>query len=120
MIPRTRRAYPWPAHRRSAVGRRPGPAVGGTAVTGDVSDRHRTVTVRPFGILSAAMNHVGEASVDGRAATLPRVAEAWRDVVVVVRVYNEGPVVGAVISELVEAGLPVIAVDDASTDDSAA
>lgn len=41
------------------------------------------------------------------------------DVVVVVRVYNEAPVVGGVIGELVEAGLRVIAVDDASTDGSA-
>jgi polyprenyl-phospho-N-acetylgalactosaminyl synthase len=45
--------------------------------------------------------------------------DAWRDVVVVVRVYNEAPVVGAVISELMTAGLAVIAVDDASTDTSA-
>src|SRR4051812_30405983 len=44
----------------------------------------------------------------------------WSDTVVVVRVYNEAPVVGAVIAELVAAGLSVIAVDDASTDDSAA
>jgi glycosyltransferase involved in cell wall biosynthesis len=43
----------------------------------------------------------------------------WRDTAVVVRVYNEGPVVGGVISELVAAGLTVIAVDDASTDGSA-
>jgi glycosyltransferase involved in cell wall biosynthesis len=41
------------------------------------------------------------------------------DVIVVVRVYNEAPVVGGVISELVHAGLTVIAVDDASTDGSA-
>jgi len=44
----------------------------------------------------------------------------WSDTVVIVRVYNEGPVVGGVISELVDAGLSVIAVDDASTDESAA
>lgn len=43
----------------------------------------------------------------------------WDDTVVVVRVYNEAPVVRRVISELVEAGLRVIAVDDASTDGSA-
>lgn len=43
----------------------------------------------------------------------------WQDTVVVVRVYNEGPVVGGVISELVTNGLTVIAVDDASTDNSA-
>lgn len=47
-------------------------------------------------------------------------AERWDDTVVVVRVFNEGPVVGQVIAELVAAGLSVIAVDDASTDDSAA
>jgi polyprenyl-phospho-N-acetylgalactosaminyl synthase len=46
-------------------------------------------------------------------------AESWADTVVIVRVYNEAPVVGAVISELVSAGLSVIAVDDASTDTSA-
>ncbi len=46
-------------------------------------------------------------------------AESWSDTVVIVRVYNEAPVVGAVISELVAAGLSVIAVDDASTDSSA-
>jgi glycosyltransferase involved in cell wall biosynthesis len=43
----------------------------------------------------------------------------WGDTVVIVRVYNEGPVVRGVISQLVEAGLRVIAVDDASTDNSA-
>jgi glycosyltransferase involved in cell wall biosynthesis len=41
------------------------------------------------------------------------------DVVVIVRVYNEAPVVGGVIGELIAAGLSVIAVDDASTDASA-
>ncbi len=55
----------------------------------------------------------------GARATLSRASEDWRDVAVVVRVYNEAPVVGGVISELVTAGLPVIAVDDASTDGSA-
>jgi glycosyltransferase involved in cell wall biosynthesis len=44
----------------------------------------------------------------------------WDDTVVVVRVFNEATVVGSVIAELVAAGLRVIAVDDASTDDSAA
>ena len=44
---------------------------------------------------------------------------SWSDTVVIVRVYNEAPVVGGVISELVNAGLSVIAVDDASTDSSA-
>jgi glycosyltransferase involved in cell wall biosynthesis len=43
----------------------------------------------------------------------------WADTVVVVRVYNEAPVVGGVIAELVTAGLMVIAVDDASSDASA-
>lgn len=46
-------------------------------------------------------------------------AEAWADTVVIVRVYNEAPVVRQVIAELVAAGLEVIAVDDASTDNSA-
>src|SRR3954447_4871599 len=43
----------------------------------------------------------------------------WSDTVVVVRVYNEAPVVGRVIAELIAAGLQVVAVDDASTDRSA-
>jgi glycosyltransferase involved in cell wall biosynthesis len=43
----------------------------------------------------------------------------WDDTVVIVRVYNEAPVVRGVIGELVQAGLRVIAVDDASTDTSA-
>ncbi|KGH48123.1 MULTISPECIES: glycosyltransferase family 2 protein [Modestobacter] len=43
----------------------------------------------------------------------------WADTVVVVRVFNEAPVVGGVIAELITAGLTVIAVDDASTDASA-
>ncbi|WP_369253429.1 glycosyltransferase family 2 protein [Geodermatophilus amargosae] len=46
-------------------------------------------------------------------------AETWDDTVVVVRVYNEAPVVGGVVAELINAGLQVIAVDDASTDTSA-
>lgn len=41
------------------------------------------------------------------------------DVVVIVRVFNEAAVVGGVIRELRNAGLAVIAVDDASSDDSA-
>jgi glycosyltransferase involved in cell wall biosynthesis len=49
----------------------------------------------------------------------PSEGEDYRDVVVIVRVYNEAPVVGGVISELIAAGLDVIAVDDASTDTSA-
>jgi glycosyltransferase involved in cell wall biosynthesis len=47
-------------------------------------------------------------------------ATPWADTVVIVRVFNEAPVVGGVISELISAGLSVIAVDDASTDESAA
>lgn len=47
-------------------------------------------------------------------------AGQWGDTVVVVRVFNEAPVVGGVIAELVAEGLSVIAVDDASTDASAA
>jgi glycosyltransferase involved in cell wall biosynthesis len=50
----------------------------------------------------------------------PAVGEEYPDVVVVVRVYNEAPVLGGVIGELLGAGLRVIAVDDASTDSSAA
>src|SRR4051812_16133400 len=46
-------------------------------------------------------------------------APAFADVVVIVRVFNEAPVVGSVIRELREAGLAVLAVDDASTDSSA-
>jgi glycosyltransferase involved in cell wall biosynthesis len=48
-----------------------------------------------------------------------RAAGPWSDTVVIVRVYNEEPVVRGVISELVSVGLQVIAVDDASTDNSA-
>jgi polyprenyl-phospho-N-acetylgalactosaminyl synthase len=56
-----------------------------------------------------------------RPAALSPTAEdgSLEDVVVVVRVFNEAPVVGGVIRELVQAGLRVIAVDDASTDASA-
>jgi glycosyltransferase involved in cell wall biosynthesis len=42
------------------------------------------------------------------------------DVVVIVRVFNEAAVVGGVIRELRDAGFAVIAVDDASSDGSAA
>lgn len=45
-------------------------------------------------------------------------ADSWADTVIIVRVYNEAPVVRGVVAELVEAGLHVIAVDDASTDSS--
>lgn len=47
------------------------------------------------------------------------VTSEWSDTVVVVRVFNEAPVAGGVISQLLTAGLAVIAVDDASTDSSA-
>ena len=50
---------------------------------------------------------------------VPPARPEWDDVVVIVRVYNEAPVVGQVISELIGTGLRVIAVDDASTDNSA-
>jgi glycosyltransferase involved in cell wall biosynthesis len=56
----------------------------------------------------------------GPVGSPTRVPGPWDDTVVIVRVYNEAPVVGGVISELVQAGVPVIAVDDASTDESAA
>ncbi|MCW2535928.1 MAG: hypothetical protein JWQ26_1627 [Modestobacter sp.] len=52
-------------------------------------------------------------------AALPNAGRGYDDVVVIVRVYNEAPVVGGVIAELIAAGLSVIAVDDASTDPSA-
>ena len=76
----------------------------------------------------SAMEEEARGHVPGR--TTLRVAEwsdevqtpaagPWDDTVVIVRVYNEGPVVRGVISELVAEGLKVIAVDDASTDNSA-
>lgn len=46
-------------------------------------------------------------------------ATAYDDVVVIVRVFNEAPVVAGVLRELRSAGLRVIAVDDGSTDASA-
>ncbi|MCU1616094.1 MAG: hypothetical protein JWO98_3634 [Frankiales bacterium] len=53
-------------------------------------------------------------------STVSPVAEdGFADVVVIVRVYNEAPVVGGVIAELMAAGISVVAVDDASTDGSA-
>jgi polyprenyl-phospho-N-acetylgalactosaminyl synthase len=52
--------------------------------------------------------------------SLPPTRGRYDDVVVVVRVYNEAPVVRQVLAELIGAGLQVIAVDDASTDPSAA
>ncbi len=79
-----------------------------------------TVARRQFG--DAA--ELASGPMDGEHGT-PRVPEPnqpageWGDTVVVVRVFNEAPVVGGVIAELVGAGLSVIAVDDASTDNSA-
>jgi glycosyltransferase involved in cell wall biosynthesis len=58
-------------------------------------------------------------AVVGESAPLSGASAEWADTVVVVRVYNEAPVVGGVLAELVTAGLHVIAVDDASTDTSA-
>jgi polyprenyl-phospho-N-acetylgalactosaminyl synthase len=59
-------------------------------------------------------------SVRTQPVDAPKPADpSWDDTVVIVRVYNEAPVVGGVIAELVAAGLRVIAVDDASTDASA-
>lgn len=54
-----------------------------------------------------------------RAAAAGAGVDVVDDVVVIVRVFNEAPVVGGVIAELMTAGLRVIAVDDASTDTSA-
>jgi len=69
-------------------------------------------------IRSVPMGDRAEVSqLDRRAAPAD---SAWADTAVIVRVYNEAPVVGGVIAELVQTGLTVIAVDDASTDGSAA
>ena len=65
------------------------------------------------------MSHVHSVPGDRPAEDRPRSTDDWSDTVVVVRVFNEAPVVGGVISELITAGLQVIAVDDASTDPSA-
>lgn len=65
------------------------------------------------------MNNAAAQSAFRPRVVAPSADEAYRDVVVVVRVYNEAPVVGGVIEELIAAGLKVIAVDDASTDASA-
>jgi glycosyltransferase involved in cell wall biosynthesis len=67
----------------------------------------------------AAMTSGRELLRDSTGVSLSGSNDDWRDVVVVVRVYNEATVVGSVISELMTAGLSVIAVDDASTDTSA-
>src|SRR4051794_25955049 len=61
------------------------------------------------------MNMRGVRSVSGLEG-----APSLADIVVIVRVFNEATVVGSVIRELRQAGLAVIAVDDASTDCSAA
>ena len=66
-------------------------------------------------LASEGMNSSGTQVVDAPNPADP----SWDDTVVIVRVYNEAPVVGGVIAELVAAGLSVIAVDDASTDASA-
>jgi glycosyltransferase involved in cell wall biosynthesis len=66
-------------------------------------------------LASEEMDSSRTQSVDSPNAADP----SWDDTVVIVRVYNEAPVVGGVIAELVAAGLRVIAVDDASTDTSA-
>jgi glycosyltransferase involved in cell wall biosynthesis len=65
------------------------------------------------------MNAAAQPTPWPRIVAAPVANEEYRDVVVIVRVYNEAPVVGGVIRELLEAGLTVIAVDDASTDRSA-
>jgi glycosyltransferase involved in cell wall biosynthesis len=65
------------------------------------------------------MNSAAAQNATWPRAVAPSEGEDYRDVVVIVRVYNEAPVVGGVISELIAAGLDVIAVDDASTDTSA-
>jgi glycosyltransferase involved in cell wall biosynthesis len=66
------------------------------------------------------MNGPGGDLTTRPVGTPGRAGGPWDDTVVIVRVYNEAPVVGGVIAELVAAGLSVIAVDDASTDESAA
>ena len=65
------------------------------------------------------MNSAAAQNATWPRAVAPSEGEDYGDVVVIVRVYNEAPVVGGVISELIAAGLDVIAVDDASTDTSA-
>jgi glycosyltransferase involved in cell wall biosynthesis len=65
------------------------------------------------------MNSAAAQNATWPRAVSPSEGEDYGDVVVIVRVYNEAPVVGGVISELIAAGLDVIAVDDASTDTSA-
>jgi len=50
---------------------------------------------------------------------MPDAVTQYDDVVVIVRVYNEAPVVAGVLRELLATGLRVIAVDDGSSDASA-
>ena len=74
--------------------------------------------------VGGARRRLASLAMDGEQTPRPvgavnRATGAWDDTVVVVRVYNEAPVVGGVIAELVAAGLAVIAVDDASSDSSA-
>src|SRR6185312_13287262 len=64
------------------------------------------------------MNAPSSSPAPSQASAPAPGAFAHDDVVVIVRVYNEAPVVGGVISELMAAGLSVLAVDDASTDTS--
>jgi glycosyltransferase involved in cell wall biosynthesis len=71
-------------------------------------------------LTSVPMNGAGGDLTTRPVGTPGRASGPWEDTVVIVRVFNEAPVVGGVISELVAAGLSVIAVDDASTDESAA
>lgn len=75
----------------------------------------------PTGPLASMSMDAADGDLTSRpAGSLDRSDGPWDDTVVVVRVYNEAPVVAGVIAELVSAGLSVIAVDDASTDGSAA
>jgi glycosyltransferase involved in cell wall biosynthesis len=85
-----------------------------------------TVTSDPVALRAGARVRPALASKGMERLRPPRTVDSsaragapWADTVVVVRVFNEAPVVGGVIAELVNAGLTVIAVDDASTDASA-
>jgi glycosyltransferase involved in cell wall biosynthesis len=73
----------------------------------------------PARLASVPMNTADTEATGRPHGLLARTGGPWDDTVVVVRVYNEAPVVGGVIAELVAAGLRVVAVDDASTDGSA-
>ncbi len=94
----------------------PGPAaareLASRAMAHGHGERGHRDQAQPLGV--APQLHLAQAGrPDGRPAG------PWDDTVVVVRVYNEAPVVRGVIEQLVQAGLAVIAVDDASTDTSA-